>query len=836
MKPRHSNRYLRPSLIANVVISATVFSSSAVAGDVFWDGSTDNNWNTADNWDANRVPVKTGFSDNAIINTLTNFPVITAGLAEIPNEIKVGTGGGNTGRVDHSAGSAVVGNGGWSAIGEFGGSGTYNLADTSASGGTLTGFGQGSGSYSTQRLYVPREGTGEMAVNTSGEVKVFNDMYVGNGGTGTLKWDAGTLNRNGDGGWMVIGNDGGSNDGNGTFNVGGGTINAANDTIVGLNSGSIGNLNQTGGTYNAGGIWVGRGGGTGTWAVSGTNTQLTSTGEVYVGAETGSNGTLQISSGTVAVNNWVNVGRDGGTGNLEMSGGSLSVDRELRIGFGVNNVEVSGVGTMAVSGGAQITAGTVSDHIVIGGNKGNGTATVDGVGSKLSSVRELRVGNNVGSIGKLTVSGGTVESGSWLGIGRDGSTGTLTINGTGVVNQGMTDSGSRLELTNNGIPSTATLNLDGGTLITRGIVNGAGGTCNVFLNGGLIKPKMQNYSFLEGMTNVTVETGGALIDTDSHDIMIEQSMIGVGLDGGLTKSGAGTLFLNGANTYTGTTTATGGELSGDGSVSGSLVVQTGAVFSPGYIYGPFGAGNTTIAGSYSYDVDGSDSDLLTTGMLDLSATTDSLDFRERGDGATLPVYVIANYTSRSGSFDTVNNLPPGYTLNYGSTQMTITRPLTPFEVWAQLFFPGQTDQAIIGTEADPDGDGQSNKIEFALGGVPNNGGNNAKIYQLTEDSSDAGTARELLITIAVRDGGDGAGLNPVFAPVTGGNPTATQDGVTYAVQGGVDLVTFQETVSVVDTMATGLPPAPSGYEYRTFSLNGSDGLPAKGFMRVSITP
>jgi hypothetical protein len=202
----------------------------------------------------------------------------------------------------------------------------------------------------------------------------------------------------------------------------------------------------------------------------------------------------------------------------------------------------------------------------------------------------------------------------------------------------------------------------------------------------------------------------------------------------------------------------------------------------------------------------------------------------------LPVYIVASYTSLTGTFNTVTDLPPGYSLNYShnaGTQIAITRPLTPYESWLATFLPGETNPAIIGKEADPDGDGQPNKIEFALGGDPDDGANNAKIYQFTEDSSDAGTAKELLLTIAVRDG---AGLDPVFAPATGGSPTATQDGVTYTIEGGVDLASFTGAVSVVDTVATGLDPAPAGYEYRTFSLDGSDGLPAKGFMRVSITP
>jgi hypothetical protein len=135
--------------------------------------------------------------------------------------------------------------------------------------------------------------------------------------------------------------------------------------------------------------------------------------------------------------------------------------------------------------------------------------------------------------------------------------------------------------------------------------------------------------------------------------------------------------------------------------------------------------------------------------------------------------------------------------------------------------------------ADPDRDGQSNKVEFALGGDPDDGADNARIYQFTEDSSDAGTAKELLLTIAVRDG---AGSNPVFAPASGGSPTASQDGVIYTIEGGMDLVSFGESVSVVNTVATGLPPAPLGYEYRTFSLDSSNGLTSKGFMRVGIAP
>jgi autotransporter-associated beta strand protein len=842
MKPNYLNRLSRPSLLTHVFVGVTFFSPPVIAGDVFWDGSIDNDWNTAANWNPDRVPSKAFDSDNAIINTLTNFPVITGNLAETPRDIKVGTAG--TGRLDQRAGSVSAGSDSqgrdWVVIGEDAGEGSYNLADTNATGGTLTTFGTGSGSITAQQLRIARKfssnvPTGEMAVNTTGTVKVFNDMLIGDGGSGTLKWDAGTLDRGGDGGWMVVGQ--GGTTGNGTFNIGGGTINASGDTNVGLGSGSTGLLNLTGGNYNAGGFWVGRNGGTGTWTVSGAATQLISSGEVYIGRETNSVGTFQINSGTVTINNWFNVGREGATGVFGMSGGNLTVQQELRIGFGFD-----GSGSMNVSGGAQITAGTGDNHIVIGGDQGVGVATVSGVGTKVTSVKEIRVGNDAGSDGQLTVTGGTVESGSWFGIGRNGSTGILTISGTGVVNQGVTDNGSRLEMTNsNSANTSATLNLDGGILSTNGINSGGpDGTRNIFLNGGILQARVNNLTFLQGMSSVTVKAGGAKIDTNGVSIIINQSMIGDGSGGGLTKSGLGTLRLNGANTYTGATTVIEGAIGGSGSLDGALILQEDATIFPGAPssgIGTFSAKNTTIAGLYSCGINGASSDsIVVTGLLDLTSSTDEIEFVMPGAGATQPVYVIASYTTLNGVFNFVTDLPPGYALDYnynGLNQIAITRPLSAYESWLATFFPGETNPAVIGMAADPDRDGQSNKVEFALGGDPDDGADNARIYQFTEDSSDAGTAKELLLTIAVRDG---AGSNPVFAPASGGSPTASQDGVIYTIEGGMDLVSFGESVSVVNTVATGLPPAPLGYEYRTFSLDSSNGLTSKGFMRVGIAP
>ncbi|MES2476512.1 MAG: autotransporter-associated beta strand repeat-containing protein [Verrucomicrobiota bacterium] len=149
----------------------------------------------------------------------------------------------------------------------------------------------------------------------------------------------------------------------------------------------------------------------------------------------------------------------------------------------------------------------------------------------------------------------------------------------------------------------------------------------------------------------------------------------------------------------------------------------------------------------------------------------------------------------------------------------------PFSNWISTFFPGETDPAIIGKDADPDGDQSHNLAEFALNGDPNNGSDNGYRAIATEDT-DADTLKELTLTIAVRK----AGGSPNFA----GSPlSATSDGVKYTIEGSLDLVFPTSPVSVLP-LATGPGGLPAGYEYRRFRLDASEGLASKGFLRVKI--
>ena len=147
------------------------------------------------------------------------------------------------------------------------------------------------------------------------------------------------------------------------------------------------------------------------------------------------------------------------------------------------------------------------------------------------------------------------------------------------------------------------------------------------------------------------------------------------------------------------------------------------------------------------------------------------------------------------------------------------------ETWENTYFPGISDPAIIGLAADPDQDGQCNLLEYGLGGNPSTCGNLVKTYAQTG----AGLPTDsLVLTLAVRAG------TPVFT----GTPSvsATHEGITYAILGGLTPSASDGQVSIVTPAQTsGLPAAPAGYEYRSFKLNSSTGLPAAGFLRARIT-
>ena len=143
---------------ATLLAGSAMLGTSALAVNNFWEsdspaGSTD--WDAPGNWSLGRVPANpNGASsgdtyDDAFVNIVTpGYPILVNNADFNPRDVKIGVGASTNGRVDVRAG--VLQNSGWFVVGDDGGSGVLNVANTAATGGTFTGFGTGTGGLNNQ--------------------------------------------------------------------------------------------------------------------------------------------------------------------------------------------------------------------------------------------------------------------------------------------------------------------------------------------------------------------------------------------------------------------------------------------------------------------------------------------------------------------------------------------------------------------------------------------------------------------------------------------------------------------------------------------------------------
>jgi autotransporter-associated beta strand protein/T5SS/PEP-CTERM-associated repeat protein len=632
-----------------VTIFAVSFGLSA-ADAADWTGTTSTDWNTPSNWSGSAVPT----GENAIINNGAsgNIATISANLSATPNDIDVRNGS----RLDHTAGTAGTFGGAWMFVGQDNSAGTYNLADTSTGGAGITGFAQGSGSLNASgNLLVGAFGdnrTGTVRVNTAGTLAVSGELVIGdspnsvgnfslesgimtvnnkitignNRGTATLTMSGGSLTKtagddtsvgrdNGTGtltqsGGIIalnhnfyVGQGGGGNGtlnlsgsavlntgrdfvigregGTGALNMSGGTITKTGDEkfLVGHNNGT-GTVVQSGGTITANNeLYIGNenAGASGTYTLSGTGA-LTISNEVVVGRESGT-GILNVDGGTITTtgNGNMYIGRRNGTGTLNQTDGVINVNREF--GVGTRDDNKIGIGTYNLSGGSL----SVSNNIFIGKELGS-SGTVNMTGGTMTTSDKLQIGHNQ-STGAVTQSGGTVNVQNEVYVGNETtntSVGTYTLSGTGILNVGNEIIVGR----DNG---TGTFNLDGGT-VNAAKISGGTGSATVNFNGGVLKAKRDEANVIENLDTANVESGGIKIDSNGFNVATSQAMSGTG---GLEKSGAGSLTLNGAHTYTGPTLVSAGtlKLELNSSITSAVTVNTDAAL----------AGAGTVAGNLAFD-------------------------------------------------------------------------------------------------------------------------------------------------------------------------------------------------------------------------------------------
>ncbi|MFP1678573.1 autotransporter domain-containing protein [Alloalcanivorax sp. C16-2] len=410
------------------------------------------------------------------------------------------------------------------------------------------------------------------------------------GGTRPSPWQAGSFLQIG--GELIVGAGGTVENGQGYIgsdftNGATGSATVTGTDALWANSGVlyVGDLSdgvldiEDGGRVTALQTYIGSDLGDGQVVLSGDGSRLDSGNTLSVG-EIGP-GTLALGAGTTVTNDIGYVGSfEDGEGLVQVQGGRWENRGDLVVG---------GAGDGQVSVGAGGTV--ISDNGFVGsGAGGQGRVSLGGADAGWEMASNLVVGSQGG--GEITVNAGATLSNGVAFVGSEaGSSGSVTVLGNGALwnNRGaiLLGNNGNGELTiadggtvrANGVvvgvnaSGTGSLTLgEGGTLETPWVDRDAGAGTFYFDGGRFLASSDQDRLFLNfNDGDVVIRAGGAIIDSNGHDLIINTALDG---DGGLTKAGTGTLVLNGNNLFRGASRVDGGALIVNGTVAGSTVTVT----------------------------------------------------------------------------------------------------------------------------------------------------------------------------------------------------------------------------------------------------------------------
>ena len=377
------------------------------------------------------------------------------------------------------------------------------------------------------------------------------------------------------------------------------------------------------------------------------------------------------------------------------------------------------VGTFNMVNGTLTTVARLNTATVV-----NSIGIVNQVGGTLNIGQQFQ-GANGGAANEqsiVSISGGTMNIGGGTGQFYDASRGlgTLTVSGSGTLNCGILDISRSIVSGTIGV-----VNLNSGGTITCSRVSTAtanqvaattGSTATFNFNGGTLKASASAANFFQGSTvapiipiATIVKAGGAKIDDGGFAVSVVEPLqhdaaLGVSLDGGLTKLGAGTVTLTASNTITGPTVVSNGTLAVNGSLGRSAVtVQAGGTLAGtggvtnvlvnlGGAIAPGGAGaigfltisnNATLQGSANMDVNKA------------TATNDVLKATTITLGGTLNVTNLAGTLASGDSFKLFSG-----TLS-GSIAVGAMPPLWPGLSWNTSALNSSGIISVTGTRLPP---------------------------------------------------------------------------------------------------------------------------------------
>lgn len=558
--------------------------------------------------------------------------------------------------------------------------------------------------------------------------------------------------------------------------------------------------------------------GAGTLRKTGNGTLIWGSGAATFAFESGS--LIDVQEGAITAGSWANENWSANRSNLNVAEGASfnTVEANVRVnkitGSGTIGTGYSGAGyanlTIGVDNGSSTFSGVIQNtenNSSFVGNlvkEGSGTITLEGnntyTGTTTLNGGTLAFSGNNSLTGQVTLNGGSLVFSGGTSTVNGGLTyphvfvngGDLTFNGSAIVNiSGALNLSSVFHIAQITIGDYANVTVQGGIQV-GGWGNGFyfnGGTLTtpsivgsqiapwatdrwMHLDGTRLVPTGDNANFLtigrtafDSVGDNAVYLGGtngAIFDTAGHRIGVPVNLVNdFGNHGKLTKLGAGTLTLSGANSYSGNTIVEVGEL--NVSATGSLRFYPGASGSTNSV-------STFEAASVSF---------LGTVNLDLNAANAT-------NGNTWNLFNLTNYSglqpaavsSTLGSFTEVT--PGTWELAVSGAKWVFTEAdgslayantATPYQTWANQY------GLSAGSEGeDLDNDGLTNFQEFAFGLIPNSGSSINPITSQLNKSNGQFSYQRL----------NGSGLN-------------------YTIWTSTDLVNWTEDTTAIQNVSTGSP-------------------------------
>jgi fibronectin-binding autotransporter adhesin len=682
-----------------------------------WDINTSSNWYDINNnltkyvqYSGNTIGDNVIFGDSGYYTDGTNYvnlpgPVVPATVifssaAAYSLTGPGGIGGGTSVVLTNDYSSVFLGTSNSYTGGTLVGGGTLIVANDNALGATSGGVTlsggtlqvNGSTTNNTRAFVVPADssigvGAGGIArfggavTGAGGLTKTGNGTLIlagTNDVAGSLQVSQGTLTTLGTNALPAVGRIGNTAGLNGVLTVPAGVFGANNNAgqftsslIAGSLAGSYGEITVNGGTLNVGQ-------------------------QLALGPGLGGYGALSISSGALNCGSYIVVGFNNDQAVYNQSGGTITLSSNLM------TIAAGGTGSIGVasfSGGTFIASHPNSSGIMVG-ERGSGTMNVSGSASIITTNSNgLLVGpvaTQTGWAGTLNLNGGTVAANK---INKGLGTGTAKVNFNGgtiraaannatflsgmdvatVYGGGLTVDDGGFTVT---IPQTLVQASDAGVsgisistdssgyidspVVTIGGGSGSNATATATVAGGkvtgiVVTSPGTGYSLSDTLYLTYTGGGASAVPPTTSTVNLANNT-----SGGLTKQGAGTVTLSGANTYAGTTVISQGGLlltpayqaggavtAADGaafgvtanSVSnsatiGSLTMGSSGATTLDFIYGL--AGNPTNA-------------VLTAGAVTLHGTCSI----QVGGSFTVGAFPVLKYSSLSGSFNSTVTGPRG---------------------------------------------------------------------------------------------------------------------------------------------------------------------------------